>query len=162
MICKAVAFSLSALTLLAVSCSIGASMTDAATRSAFCSPRRSPESFGRDGGLRLAAMHRSLPAGRTPTMRIVNPGPAEISFGAECTQRWSKGMWRPMHLPPEFVSGLALHFVQPDSVSQCLGPLTLRRWPAGKYRWILAIREIGPHSLGGQRYIHAVFRLRHS
>jgi hypothetical protein len=145
---------------------IGTSSVGASSRASFCSSKRTVQSFGHtDGSSRgavgLVSMHRPVLAGRTPAMRVVNAGRGEVSYGAEFTQRWRDGSWRPMHLPPEFVSSLVLSFVHSESVSKCVGPVTLRRWPAGRYRWILEVRGVGRNALGKRRFLRAGFRLRH-
>jgi hypothetical protein len=93
-------------------------------------------------------------------MRIVNSGRRELALGAEYTQHWVDGEWHPMRLPPEFISGLVLTLVPPHTVSGCTGPLTLRRWPAGKYRWLLGVRLVHSHGLGPSHLLRATFRLR--
>lgn len=143
----------------------GASPAGASPRSVFCSPKRTPQSFGMSGSsnrrplTRLVVAPGRIPAGHTPAIRVVNGGSKHLSFGAEYTQRWVGGSWHPMRLPPLFVSGLALSFVAPDSVSKCIGPLTLRKWPSGKYRWLLGVRSVGEDGFGRRRFLSAVFRL---
>jgi hypothetical protein len=157
------------LTLLALMMSalIGAAPAGAAALSVFCSPRRTVESFGLGGGsgrrpvTRLVVAPGQVPAGHSPAIRVVNGGRKELSFGAEYTQRWVGGSWRQMPLPPLFVSGLALSFVAPESVSKCIGPLTLSKWPAGKYRWLLGVRAVGSNGFGRHRFLSAEFRLSH-
>jgi hypothetical protein len=93
-------------------------------------------------------------------MRVVNSGRREFALDAEYTQRWVNGTWRPMRLPPTFISGLALTFIHPESVSKGIGPITLRRWPPGKYRWLLGVKAVHGTSFRATHFVHAVFRLR--
>ena len=141
----------------------------AAMRPSFCDPARTAASFGVNGAgssrgieARLVAIDRTVHSGRSPKVRLVNSGSSVLGLDGEYTQRWSGGSWRKMRLPPYYVTAPVQTVVQPAAVSRCTGPLTLRRWPAGKYRWILAVRVVGSGGPSGRRYyLPLVFHLHH-
>ena len=146
---------------------IPASGSSASTghRSEFCRPHRSLQSFGKELGRRepgfgahLVAVPMPVLAGHTPAMRLLNVGSEEISYGPRQTQRWVRGSWKKM--PPVGYLQPVFYFLRPGAVSGCIGPVTGRHWPAGKYRWLLDVKSFRNGGPETSHLLRAVFRLR--
>jgi hypothetical protein len=134
----------------------------------FCHREGAPGSFGRmfdPVGKRfdvaLAVRDRIVPAGRTPRVRLLNSGTADVTFGvSQRTQRWSHGSWTRMPLPKSLAPVPIQYRLFAESVSQCIGPATFANWPAGKDRWLLSVHGHGRDGVSKQRTLRVTFLLR--
>ena len=145
---------------------VPASASPASTshRSEFCRPDRSLQGFGKElsrrepgFGAHLVAAPAPVLAGHTPAMRLLNVGSEEISYGPRQTQRWVRGSWK--YMPPVGYLQPVLYFLRPGAVSECIGPVTGRHWPAGKYRWLLDAKSLENDGPMMAHALRAVFRL---
>ena len=155
------------LLLVAAAAALPASDSPASTghRSKFCRPHRSLQSFGKElsrrkqgYGAHLVAAPTPVLAGQTPAMRLLNVGSVEISYGPRQTQRWVRGSWKTM--PPVGYLQPVQSFLPPGKVTRCIGPVTGRHWPGGKYRWLLHVESFEKDGPETSHILRAVFRLR--
>jgi hypothetical protein len=131
----------------------------------FCGRQRTIQDFGghpRPGfAARLVVAPGAVVPGHFAPMRIVNSGADEISIGTGSRpEHWEDGSWVTMPWPPGLIESAVRVFLPPESVSRCVGPLTFKDWPAGKYRWRLIVRRESRGAPPAQRTLHATFRLR--
>lgn len=141
------------------------STASASDRSKFCRPHRSLQSFGKElsrrkqgYGAHLVAAPTPVLAGQTPAMRLLNVGSVEISYGPRQPQRWVRGSWKRM--PPVGYLQPVQPFLGPGKVTRCMGPVTGRHWPGGKYRWLLDVESFEKNGPETSHILRAVFRLR--
>lgn len=131
----------------------------------FCSPSRSVQSFdqvkGANGAVFVAGPKpETVSAGHSPDFRVVNGAPRQLELVEVRTQRLAKGRWVEVQWPIGALSGFVVTILDPESVSLCMGPTTGPNWPAGKYRWLVAIRRVR-NGFGRRHFIHATFWVRH-
>lgn len=133
----------------------------------FCGSARTVESFapgprshGAHPRIWIAAKPTPVKPGSRPALRVVNGGTEELALGAEYVQRFSNGSWIPVRYPSGDVQGLAITVVPSNSVSRCVGPLILRSWTDGAYRWLVRVKPVERDGLGEPFMLVARFRVR--
>jgi hypothetical protein len=144
---------------------LGSGPATAGTRSAFCGPHRTPQSFGGRPvpgfAARLVAAPGSVRAGGFSTFRLVNEGSDELAEVTELVQRRAGSSWIRMPEPSPTFGAIA--FVAPRSVSGCSGPSTGKQWRAGRYRYLLEVEAIARSDRRApieKHWLQATFTLR--
>jgi len=143
----------------------GAASAPAQASAGFCKRDRTIQSFGsrpKQGfSARLVAAPGRVVAGHYASMRIVNNGADQLSYGiSPRVQHWESGSWMPMPLPPGYVAPALSFLVSPETVSGCSGPPTHGDWPAGKYRWQLSVTAESRNGPTRDHVLRATFWLR--